>query len=540
MNARSETRARLPLLHRIGIGLALGVLTGVFLGERAAFFQFAADSFVKLLQMAVLPYMTVSVIATIGGLSAERLKPLGVRLALVLAAAWMIALTFAFLLPLTFPPSRSGSFFSTTLVERPPPLDLVGLYIPANPFFALANNIVPAIVLFSIVVGAALIGLPRKQVLLEALTTAQEALARVMRFVTSLTPYGVFAIAANTAGTLRIEEANRLQIYLIGYAAISLLVALWVLPGLVSALTDIPMGAIFRNTREALLTATIAGDLFIVLPLLVTASKDLVTEHGAADDEGRAIPDAIVPIAYNFPHSGKVLTVSFILFAGWYSDASIDWSQYPRLAALGLFTFFGSMTAAIPFLLDVFRVPADTFQLYLATGVINARLGSLVAAMHTVTVALLGTCALIGALRFRPRALLRYLIVTAVLTVAVVGGLRLAAATLVGAPEVNALDRMKVEPLVETVVQREPIEIDRGAAGGDRLALIRESLTLRVGYLTDSLPFAFFNSRDELVGFDVALMHHLAHELGVQLEFVPVGRTGLDSRPGAGGLLNNG
>ena len=38
----------------------------------------------------------------------------------------------------------------------------------------------------------------------------------------------------------------------------------------------------------------------------------------------------------------------------------------------------------MPFLLDSFRVPADTFQLFLASGVINSRFGTLVAAMHTV------------------------------------------------------------------------------------------------------------------------------------------------------------
>ena len=47
----------------------------------------------------------------------------------------------------------------------------------------------------------------------------------------------------------------------------------------------------------------------------------------------------------------------------------------------------------MPFLLDLFRIPADTFQLFLATGVVNARFGTLLAAVHTLTVALLGACA---------------------------------------------------------------------------------------------------------------------------------------------------
>ena len=45
------------------VGLASGVLVGVFLGERAGIFRIAADGFVKLLQMTVLPYVTVSIIS---------------------------------------------------------------------------------------------------------------------------------------------------------------------------------------------------------------------------------------------------------------------------------------------------------------------------------------------------------------------------------------------------------------------------------------------------------------------------------------------
>ncbi len=42
--------------------------------------------------------------------------------------------------------------------------------------------------------------------------------------------------------------------------------------------------------------------------------------------------------------------------------------------------------------------------------------------------------------------------------------------------------------------------------------------------MRDSLPYAFFNAADELVGLDVELAYHLAAELNVPLEFVPIDR----------------
>ena len=535
-------RRRLSLLHRIGIGAAAGAATGVFLGDRAAVLQVVADGFVKLLQMAVLPYLTVSVIATIGGLSVDQLRRLGTRLALVIAGLWGITLVFAFLLPLILPPAQSGAFFSTTLLERAPPLDLVDLYIPANPFFALANNIVPAVVLFSIVLGAALIGLPNKQPLLDNLTTLAEALARVMRRVTALTPYGVLAIVATAAGTLRIDEASRLQIYLLGYAMLAVLLALWVLPALVGALTPIPARAIVASTREALLTATIAGDLFIVLPMLVASCRDLIARYCSDQDGAESIPEAIVPIAYNFPHGGKILTVNFILFAGWFSDAPIDVLDYPRLALSGLVTLFGSTNGAIPFLLDLFRVPADTFQLYLASSVINARLGSLVAAMHMVTVALLGACAVIGAVRWQVKRVAPIAVATVALTAVAVGATRLAAATLLRQPPSNAdiLDRMQVSRLADETVIRRPRPPATGQPAAARLEAITARGVLRVGYLADALPFAYFNADQALVGLDIAMMHHLARELGVGLQFLPVVRTALEQPDGVAAQLRSG
>ena len=131
-----------------------------------------------------------------------------------------------------------------------------------------------------------------------------------------------------------------------------------------------------------------------------------------------------MPVSFNFPHTGKLLSLSFILFAGWFADAAVPLSDYPQLALAGLVTFFGSLNAAVPFLLDQFRIPADTFQLFLATGVVNSRVGSLVAAVHTLTVALLVSCAVTGHVRWRRGPLLSYAGLTAALVVLVVGGTR--------------------------------------------------------------------------------------------------------------------
>ena len=61
------------------------------------------------------------------------------------------------------------------------------------------------------------------------------------------------------------------------------------------------------------------NDLLIVLPLLISACKDLAARFGAEPRYATTLPDVIVPISYNFPHSGKLLSASFVLFAGWFA-----------------------------------------------------------------------------------------------------------------------------------------------------------------------------------------------------------------------------
>src|SRR4030095_14987219 len=117
---------------KILVGLGTGVALGLFLGDRAAALKWAADGFVKLLQMTVLPYVTVSIIGSLGALRAADARRLGLRAGAGVVALWIVALTFALLHPLTFPKVENAAFFSTTLVERRPPFNFVDLYIPAN------------------------------------------------------------------------------------------------------------------------------------------------------------------------------------------------------------------------------------------------------------------------------------------------------------------------------------------------------------------------------------------------------------------------
>lgn len=527
---------RLSPSSRIAIGIACGAALGLFIGEAASVLQIVADAYIKLLQMTVLPYVTVSIIAGLGGLDYEQARALGVRVGLLLALLWAIALTAVLVFAVTFPPGQNASFFSTSLVEEREPFDFLNLYIPTNPFNSLANNVVPAVVLFSIVVGVALIGIPGKQPLLDILGTAAKAISKATTFVVALTPYGTFAIAAVVAGTVSPDELKRLEVYLLGYVGVSLLLSLWVLPGLVAALTPVPYRALLSRTRDALMMAFMTTSLFAVLPLLTEEAKALVRDYARVDARREAVADVIVPASFNFPHTGKLLSLSFVLFAGWFSDVRVPLAEYPRLAGAGLLTMFGSVNAAIPFLLDLLHIPADTFRLFVTSSIVNARFGTLLAAIHTVAVAVLGTCAVTGMLTFNGRKLLRYAVTTAVLTFVILGGTRVLLQVALYRPYDKDTTLMSMGMLRDRGAVRAFESVSAAPAlppaTKSILDRVHERRVLRVGYFADSLPYAFINRSHELVGFDVEMALQLARDVGATAEFVALDRkvltTGLD------------
>jgi Na+/H+-dicarboxylate symporter/ABC-type amino acid transport substrate-binding protein len=515
------------LYHRNLIGLLAGVALGLFIGDIADLFEVIGTGYIRLLQMTVLPYIVISLVGSLSTLNFSLARVLFLKVGLLLLALWGLTLVVTFLMPLAFPTWDNATFFSLSLLDRPDPPDFLQLYIPSNPFNSLANAVVPAVVLFSIAMGLALIGIEKKQPLLDLLGVLEDALSRITQFVVRLTPIGIFAIAASQAGTMTFEEISRIQVYFASYIVCSLLLGLWILPHFVAALTPFRYREVVRAARDALVTAFMTGSLFVVLPILTQRAKELFHERELTDDVSKSMTEIIVPASFNFPHAAKILSLSFILFAAWFADAAVRPDSYLRLATVGLMVSFGSTAVSIPFLLDLFRIPADLFQLYLATGVLNSRFGAMLSAMHTMTLVLTGTCAVLGILRIDWLRLARMALGSTALVVACLLGINFLFTTFLSPDhdmsEVVTSMQLVTSPHPHIVLQDAssgPLPLPR--PGQSRLEAIRERGFLRVGFLLDNLPYSYFNRDGDLVGLDIDLALELGRDLELPLQFVPL------------------
>ncbi len=535
MNGKADTKPRMSLSSQVLIGLVLGVAVGVFFGEMVAFLQVVGRAFIMLLQMTVVPYIALSLIVGLGRLSLDQAKNLALKGGAVLVTLWIIGIALILLIPLSFPSWPSASFFSESLAEEPAPIDFLALYIPANPFSSLANTVVPAIVLFCILVGVALIGVQQKGTLLDALSSIVEALMRVTGFVVKLAPLGVFAITASAAGTINFEELGRLQVFPVSYIVLSLILCFWILPGLVTTITSLRYVDIIRSLRTPLITAFATGNLLIVLPILVEQCKELLAANeetdGSRTDEVKASVDVLVPTSFNFPHLANLLSLSFVLFAGWYIGTPLSVTDYPVVSLAGLASLFGGTVLAIPFLLDLLRLPSDLFELFLTVDVLGSRFGALVAVMHIFVIAVIGASALARTTRLRPMALLRFSVISVVLIAGGLLGVRMLYSHVLVVPYTKnqalaGLNLLRQPHDRVMVFKTQPA----GAVGqSSTYSEIRSRGNLRVCYTPDIYPTSFFNAAGELVGFDIEMAHSLARRLDLGLILRPV--EGIKSYP---------
>ena len=521
MNDQVKNKRGISLSTQILIGLMFGLFVGIFFGEKASVLAIVGRAYIGLIQMSILPYMVVSLMLGIGSLSYEKAGKLAITGGIVLVASWFLAFTIVFFMPLVFPAIEAGSFFSASLVEIAE-VDFIDLYIPVNPFSSLARTVVPAAAVFSVAFGVALIGVENKKSLIDIFEAISKTLSRIAMMVVKVTPIGVFAIAANASGTMTIEEFGRLQSYIIPFIVATLLLTFWILPGLAAAITPFSYREILKSARDALVTGFVTGNLFITLPMMVENARTLFEDQKIRNDDTDNYVEVLVPTSFNFPNIGKLLTLLFVLFAGWFVGKSVALSDYPGFAVLGLFTLFGGVDLALPFLLDQMQIPSDMYQLYVVTGVVNSWFATLLAVMNLFTFTLVAACAATGAVRINWSRILSFAIISLVIFGAALLGTRYLLSELVSKEDIPRRTLMQSEVKEES----KPADTEKGDSKEvitekNQLESIIKRGKLRVGYNRENLPFSYHNEKGDLVGFDVELMHELSRELGVEPEFIP-------------------
>ena len=279
----------------------------------------------------------------------------------------------------------------------------------------------------------------------------------------------------------------------------------------------------FKRTRGGLITGFTTGNLFVVLPVLIEDCKELFRDTEVDDKHASTYVDVLIPVSFNFPNAGKLVMLLFVSFAAWFDGSNLSILQMPTFVISGLLSFFGSVNIGVPFMLDLFKLPADLFQFFVVSGVMTGYFATLLAAMSLITITLLGTASMTGHLRVRMPALLRWAGLNVAGLVAMLIGLSVYFNFSVeNEYEKSAvLGRMHSSIMADTNLN---FKLHEQAPDSPSATSTWERLhnqgVIRIGVVEGAVPFSFFNAKGDLVGLDIDLALLFASDMKVYPEVV--------------------
>ncbi len=520
--------ARLP--QQILLGAILGIACGIFFGDRTAFLQPIGDAYGAMLQIPVYPYLICSLMYGLGRLTSATARQLLGATWIPFLFLWILTLTTLWSLAHAIPPTAPP--LSLTASQLHGGIPLLDLLIPSNPFAALRKNYIPAVAIFAVIYGIAFQGAEHKQTLLEVFDAVKKASVKIWGWIVRLAPFGVFALLASTAGTVRPDRLGGMLLYVVLYLLGAIILGLFVIPFLISALLPESYRSVLRNLRPAIVLAVVTTLSVAALPLVERAVESALDETGCSDsEERRSVVQTSLSLSYVFAQVGNNFIYLLILYAGYISDVPLRLAQKVLLPLMTLLSCFGSPSAtydSVVFLSSWLHLPGTVLDFYVETSAIT-RFGQVLVSVSgfffiTLAVPLL----YFKAVRFRAGRFLAGLGTLAVVCASIVGVSVALRPTLF--PPVTSrfaglhLDPQLTQGIQSSIAATEPPLTKTGTdpeSSASSIASIRKRGVLRVGFNPHVIPFSYRNDRGELVGFDISYAYRLARDLGVSIQLVP-------------------
>ncbi|MCY9783709.1 dicarboxylate/amino acid:cation symporter [Nocardiopsis sp. EMB25] len=285
----------IPLIWKMAVALTAGVAFGLaanVLGWQdwaLPVLEPLGELFLRLLRMLILPLIITTLIAGVASLSPQRLGRIGLKVLAFYLVTSALAMTVGVALAMAVSPgSGLDAPEQGQAAPEPTPVTEVLLdIVPADPFQALAEGNVLAVMFGAIVAGLALAfmlgsgddrvresGLLLKRVV----DGAVELVFKVVHGVLEYAPVGVFAlIAAVLAETGTEVIVPLLRLTAVVYGAILVQIIAYVL---ILALFRAPLTRFFTAAKDPMLTAFVTRSSSGTLPVTTQAARRMGVREG--------------------------------------------------------------------------------------------------------------------------------------------------------------------------------------------------------------------------------------------------------------------
>jgi proton glutamate symport protein len=308
-------KIKLSLASQIFIGLILGIIVGaIFYGSVTAqsYLQPLGDIFLRLIKMIVVPIVFSSIVVAIAGVGdLKSVGKLGGKSLFYFIVVTMIAIGVGLVSANIFQPgaglnmnelekSDISSYVETKESEEGKSfIETIVHIVPSNPFQAMVEGDMLAIIFFSVMfgIGIAAIGEKGKPVL-QFFQGAANAMFYVTNVIMKFAPVGVFALIGVTIskfGLASLIPLGKLVITVYGTMIFFVIVIL----GLIAKFAGYNIFKLIKNLKEELILAFSTASSETVLPRIM----DKMETAGCP----KHVATFVIPTGYSFNLDGSTL-----------------------------------------------------------------------------------------------------------------------------------------------------------------------------------------------------------------------------------------
>lgn len=402
--------------------------------------------------------------------------------------------------------------------------------VPQNPIYDLAHNIVPAIAIFGIISGLALMHLKQKEPLISMFESINTMLEKILKGITLASPLGVLAIIANISGNIYWSDIKDFGFYIIPLIIIVIIFTFWILPAILTSFTPLSYREVITEFRTTCLLAFLIGSPSIAIPFLNQCVKRYSEKFRIKDKELHSISQMIVPVSYTFTQIGNLLILFFMMYLSYYFDTNLSWINQTLVSALTIPMSFGGpemMVDSISFLSKQLALPAISRELYDRAAILTQNFQVLLNSASMVTFVILLLLAYYKRLQFQLSKFFTHFFIYFFFLFFMAFGLKFY--IYYHFPKKNPYSTMSVFDSNPEAKNYKPAKIYKiGEAFPENTFKkqwtenrISDTKTFYVGYQSNIPPFCYFNDKGELSGFSIALAYQLANDMDVNLVFIP-------------------
>ncbi len=317
-----ERKLWAKVLFAMVLGMALGYVlipendwvSAHFSEQLGEWLSLPGKLFLRLVQMIMIPLIFASIITGLASINGgDNLKRLGLRLGGYFVLTTVISITIGVVLSIIIKPGKymvNDSSIGNHVAPADSGLqaqeklsipDRISDLLPANPLESMLTGEMLAIVVFTIIIGLAIIQLKSemKAPVLNMLGAIQEICMTVVRWAMKLVPYAVFGLMAQLVSSIGIAGMKGIGAY-VGTVLLGLFILLLIYLLIVHFFSKNDPRSFIRKIRDAQLLAFSTTSSAAVMPLSIKTAQD---ELGVS----KGISNFVIPIGATINMDGTAL-----------------------------------------------------------------------------------------------------------------------------------------------------------------------------------------------------------------------------------------